>query len=269
MKKLGVFVTVFNEASRIRSFLENVSKWADEILLFDKGSTDETLKIASEFPVSITHIPFSPPGYEVVHLKEMMPHLGPEWCVWATPSEVFTPRLIQYFRLLISQDDGLVDSVHAYTKIYAFGRTDPSTPYGNYTHLRMWHRDRALYTGLIHNGVKSRGNSRMIKDEAAYVLHQSHATFEGFVERQKGYSLCESDCAESKEAKAVEFIRMGEKFDGYFADNPGADLRLHLGWKVSMYLAALACLHKHREEETISDYNERMALEREAWNNVQ
>jgi hypothetical protein len=63
----------------------------------------------------------------------------------------------------------------------------------------------------------------------------------------------------------MEFVRMGDKDDAHFAGNPGADLRLYLGWKVSMYLAALACLNKHREEETRRASQERILAVKALW----
>jgi glycosyltransferase involved in cell wall biosynthesis len=48
MDKLSVVVITKNEASRIRECLESV-RWADEIIVVDDCSTDETVAIAKEF----------------------------------------------------------------------------------------------------------------------------------------------------------------------------------------------------------------------------
>jgi hypothetical protein len=268
MSKIGIVAVVYNERSRIEPWLENVTKWADEVYLLDKGSSDGTLEIASRYAVTVVSIPFSPPGCEVSLYKEFLPTMKTEWCIWSTPSEVFTPRLVDYMKAIAAQDDGQLDSVFAYTKIFAFGSSDSFTPYGNYPHLRMWHRDRAMFIAKIHGAVQSRGNAKFIEDADAYVLHQSHATFESFVERQKGYSACEADSLDvrDREIKAMDFIRMGDKYDSHFSANPRADLRLYLGWKISMYMCALACLHRHRETETKSSYEARLAEVRSLWN---
>ncbi|MBS3175971.1 glycosyltransferase [Candidatus Woesearchaeota archaeon] len=47
---LSLCTIVKNEESEIRSFLEHIHDFVDEIILVDTGSTDKTKKIASEFP---------------------------------------------------------------------------------------------------------------------------------------------------------------------------------------------------------------------------
>lgn len=48
MEKLSAFVTTFNNAYTLRICLESV-KWADEIVVLDSFSTDNTMQIAAEF----------------------------------------------------------------------------------------------------------------------------------------------------------------------------------------------------------------------------
>ena len=48
MKRISVYVIAKNEAKRIRRTLEAVRPVADEIVVVDSGSTDDTVRIASE-----------------------------------------------------------------------------------------------------------------------------------------------------------------------------------------------------------------------------
>lgn len=52
MTRLSAVVTTFNNADTLRSCLESV-KWADEILLLDSFSTDETCQVAAEYSATI------------------------------------------------------------------------------------------------------------------------------------------------------------------------------------------------------------------------
>lgn len=60
MTPLTAVVTTFNNAATLRSCLESV-KWADEIVVLDSFSTDETCQIAAEFSSVIKHRHFQ--GY--------------------------------------------------------------------------------------------------------------------------------------------------------------------------------------------------------------
>ena len=52
MKKLTVIIPTYNEAHNIGALLSLVS-WADEVIVVDSFSTDNTLEIASDFDVTI------------------------------------------------------------------------------------------------------------------------------------------------------------------------------------------------------------------------
>lgn len=56
--KISVAILTFNEEKNIRDCLESV-KWADEIILVDEESSDNTLKIAREFTKHITLVDHS------------------------------------------------------------------------------------------------------------------------------------------------------------------------------------------------------------------
>lgn len=57
MTKLSVYIIAFNEADKIRDALKSVV-WADEIVVADSFSTDDTVKIAQEYGARVVQIPF-------------------------------------------------------------------------------------------------------------------------------------------------------------------------------------------------------------------
>src|ERR1035437_10637924 len=52
MAKLSVIIIAKNEAANIRACIESVA-WADEIIVVDSGSTDDTVNIASEMGAQV------------------------------------------------------------------------------------------------------------------------------------------------------------------------------------------------------------------------
>ncbi len=57
MSKLSVYIIAFNEEDKIKKALKSVS-WADEIIVADSFSTDNTAQIAEELGAKVVQVPF-------------------------------------------------------------------------------------------------------------------------------------------------------------------------------------------------------------------
>lgn len=58
MIKITAIILTYNEESNLHDCLESLKGVADEIFLVDSGSTDNTIKIASEYNCKIFSHPF-------------------------------------------------------------------------------------------------------------------------------------------------------------------------------------------------------------------
>jgi glycosyltransferase involved in cell wall biosynthesis len=56
--KLSVYIIAYNEADKIAAAIQSVA-WADEVLVLDSNSVDDTVKIATELGATIKQIPFT------------------------------------------------------------------------------------------------------------------------------------------------------------------------------------------------------------------
>lgn len=56
--KLTAYIITFNEADKIAAAVQSVT-WADEVLVLDSNSSDDTAKIASELGATVQQIPFT------------------------------------------------------------------------------------------------------------------------------------------------------------------------------------------------------------------
>jgi len=56
--KLSVYIIAYNEADKIAAAVQSVT-WADEVLVLDSNSSDDTVKIATELGATVKQIPFS------------------------------------------------------------------------------------------------------------------------------------------------------------------------------------------------------------------
>ena len=55
---VSVCIITLNEEQNIKECLESV-QWADEIIVVDSGSEDQTIKICEEFGAKVFHHPFT------------------------------------------------------------------------------------------------------------------------------------------------------------------------------------------------------------------
>lgn len=57
-EKLSVYIIAYNEADKIAAAVQSVT-WADEVLVLDSNSSDDTVRIASEMGATVKQIPFT------------------------------------------------------------------------------------------------------------------------------------------------------------------------------------------------------------------
>ena len=98
---LSVVVTTKNEEKRIKACLESV-KWADEIIILDNGSTDQTLEIAKKYSNKIfkyQNLDFSSWRNKGVEKAEN------QWVLYVDPDERVLSDLRQEIEDLIGQNE--------------------------------------------------------------------------------------------------------------------------------------------------------------------
>jgi len=96
--KISIAILAHNEAANIRRTLESVA-WADELVLVDSGSTDETVDIAREFGANVFTEPWK--GYGAQMNSAIDKCAGP-WVFSLDADEVLTPELQAEIQTLLA-----------------------------------------------------------------------------------------------------------------------------------------------------------------------
>ncbi|HEX6928109.1 MAG TPA: glycosyltransferase family 2 protein, partial [Gammaproteobacteria bacterium] len=89
-KTLSVIIITLNEADRIRSCLESVYGWADEIIVLDSGSTDGTVGILREYTDKVWVTDW--PGFGK-QKQRALDRANGEWVLSIDADERVTPEL--------------------------------------------------------------------------------------------------------------------------------------------------------------------------------
>lgn len=103
MSSVSAIVVTLNEERMIRECLKSI-QWADEIIVVDSGSTDQTVSIAEEYATKVVRSEWL--GFSGT--KELaVEHATKQWILWIDADEVVSEHLSAEIRERVLQPDGV------------------------------------------------------------------------------------------------------------------------------------------------------------------
>ena len=214
-KGITAFVPVYNEEKRIRYTLQSLV-WCDKVLLVDKHSSDDTVKIAQEFPNVTILFQERTDGFYGSELNIFMENCTTEWCMVSTASDIIHPDLAKKIRELIDKDDFNYDAIRVPYRPYMLGVCAKFSP---------WHEEfsnRIVKTANItlnkedvhyafETNVKTFYPIHTDKKEEAY-YHLTHESADSVIERHRRYWIGEATAPEPLSVTLKRVIKYTIKF---------------------------------------------------------
>jgi glycosyltransferase involved in cell wall biosynthesis len=149
--RLSAILVVKNEAHCLERCLRSVSSVADEIIVLDSGSTDETVSIARSFGAKVEIVDW--PGFGEQKNRALRRASG-EWVLAVDADEHLTPELAASIRAAIESPD---NTVNGYFIRYLNTWCGKPVYFGDWSrkrHLRLFRRASAHFTdSLVHEHV--------------------------------------------------------------------------------------------------------------------
>lgn len=203
-EKIVAVVGAYNEESRIGYTLESI-KMFDEIIVFDKHSTDRTVEIASSYTDRIYTLPFNDDKMDPERIavsEKALAECDCQWVMALTCSDVLHPRLYEEAVNYISTHD--VDALEVPFYRYSMGFTSKYSFYGAYHHKNiLYKREKYVRDPNIHAMVKLTKGSKVgrleLADHDIAVYHLTHESLEMIMERHLRYAAVEADGVPSRE----------------------------------------------------------------------
>lgn len=204
MKKntLSVILITKNEADRVEKCLLSVQNIADEIIVLDSGSTDNTVEICKQYTehVQITDWP----GFGQ-QKQRALDSATCDWVLSIDADEALDEKMQQALLQLLCLDNIPKDAyklpwgVTLYGKTLKYGRSARSV-------LRLFKREGARYTlDEVHETVIPVGNN--IGVLKGLLLHYTHRDFKHGLDKAADYAWL----------GAKKYQRKGKKSSGLFA----------------------------------------------------
>jgi glycosyltransferase involved in cell wall biosynthesis len=166
--KVSVTVITRNEAGHIAAALDSVA-WADEAIVVDAESTDDTVAIARRFTEKVTVRPWNGYGDQKNHAASLATH---DWILSLDADERVTPPLAAEIRALLS-----ADPAHAAYRIprvtWHLGRWIRSTDWYPDHQIRLYDRRAARWAGqYVHERLEVAGSVGTLRRELQHFAYR-------------------------------------------------------------------------------------------------
>ncbi len=149
MGRLSVFIIAYNEADKIRDAIESVL-WADEILLVDSFSKDNTAEIAASLGAKVIQVPFQ--GFGNLR-NQAIAACSHEWIFSLDADERMTEEAKTEIQKILQAEK--TDSAYFVPRKNLFmGRwIKHSWPYPNYRQPQLFKKEKMCYANdEVHEG---------------------------------------------------------------------------------------------------------------------
>lgn len=183
---LTIAMIVKNEASNLAACLESCQAIADEIVIVDSGSEDDTIAIARRFPKVrlIEQLDWRGFGHQRQIAQE---HVRSKWILWIDADERISPELATSISKAIASDQG--NTVYALSRLsWVFGRYIRHSGWYPDLVVRLYPTALTRYTSdPVHEHVCIPAGIRTIRLEGD-LLHYTYRDLQHYLVKSASYA---------------------------------------------------------------------------------
>jgi glycosyltransferase involved in cell wall biosynthesis len=177
---LSVVIITKNEERFIKDAIKS-AQFADEILVLDSGSTDDTCRIAKELGARIKNqdwLGFGPQKNKAVELAKN------DWVFVLDSDERISPKLQD--EILLTLINPQSDGYHAARLNNFFGKNIKTCGlYPDYS-IRLFNRTKGRFNNVaVHESVQINGKVAKLKN---HMIHLAYESVDEFIVKQKRYA---------------------------------------------------------------------------------
>lgn len=149
IRKLSVLITTYNESDQIEDTLKSVL-WADEIVVVDSFSTDDTIEKVRQYPVQLVQRPYTGPADQKNWGLTQVKH---DWVLILDADETVPPALAREIQeLLIRVTDK--DAYRIPRLNHFMGKPIRYSGWQNDSVIRLVRKDKCRYNSLqVHEEI--------------------------------------------------------------------------------------------------------------------
>jgi hypothetical protein len=182
---ISAFVVAYNRAAILGTCLRAL-RFADEVIVVDKSSTDDTRAIAEKYATQVVTVPWSPTVEETRDFAASL--CTHDWILFLDDDECLSPRTGPFIRAQLAQD--CADVFEFPLRHYILGVHDEAAYYWPEHHVRLFRKSTVTFSATVHGGIHVHSGRRMrIPAETGVCIHHlSHPDVSSWIERTNRYT---------------------------------------------------------------------------------
>lgn len=198
--KITALAITYNEESNIKRYVESLS-FADEIIIVDSFSTDNTAAIAKELNVKFIQkkfIDFSDQrNFAIQQAKN-------DWILFFDLDEIVTTNLEKEIKQVLSKNNENV-AYYVKRKFHFLGRHIRFGGWQTDKVIRLFNKNYCKYNGKVHEAISAQGTVGYLKEK---VEHYSYKSFDNYNSKLTLYSKLQAETlyAKGKRPNAYHFF---------------------------------------------------------------
>ncbi len=213
------FVIAYNRAMLLATCLRSL-RFADELIVIDKSSSDDTPGIAKRYADRVITVPWSPTVEETRGFAlEQCRH---DWIAFLDDDEMLSPEAIAYLRAPRGAD--APDAVSLPLRHWILGRFDADAYYWPEHHVRFFRKGCVAFGPTVHGGIAVRTDriEQIPADSPIFIEHLSHPGAAQWIERTNRYtSIAERVRSAPEGADLIDFAH--RRIDHWLALSRNSD----------------------------------------------
>ena len=188
-EKISVFIIVKNEADRIANVIDAVKEIADEILVIDSGSEDDTLAVATKAGAQVVFNEWRGYGQQKIFGENLCKN---KWILNIDADEEVSPELREEIKGIFAHNSQLQKMCGFKVKIVNKFRfeTKPKKLAYFYNQFRLYNKDYAGFkNSAVHDSVEVKVENTLELGQLENIIyHQSFRSFSHWIEKINSYS---------------------------------------------------------------------------------
>jgi glycosyltransferase involved in cell wall biosynthesis len=189
MGKISVVVSAYNEEKNIEACLKSVKELADEIIVVDNSSTDQTAEIAGKFTKKVYKQANDPTKIDLQKNFGFSKATG-DWILSLDADERIPAELVKEIESIIKDEDVHIAGYWIPRKNVIFGKWIKSDMWWPDYQLKIFRSGNGGFEEGVHKALRVEGVTDRLDN---FLIHENYTSVFQYIEKLNNYTSIEAN----------------------------------------------------------------------------